>query len=89
MRRAVLGFVVAASYQRKCACTLAIVQAVVTGTAVSGVLVSLLRVVTKAALPNTPAGLRASAGQLPALFKFARLASIAQGSLHLLPASAS
>lgn len=40
-------------------------QAVVTGTAVSGVAVSLLRVTTKAALPNTPAGLRASASKQP------------------------
>ncbi|DBB06968.1 TPA: hypothetical protein ACH3X3_009618 [Trebouxia sp. C0006] len=37
-------------------------QAVVTGTAVSGVAVSLLRVITKAALPDTAEGLRKSAG---------------------------
>ncbi|DBA79274.1 TPA: hypothetical protein ACH3X2_007822 [Trebouxia sp. C0005] len=37
-------------------------QAVVTGTAVSGVAVSLLRVITKAALPDTAEGLRRSAG---------------------------
>ena len=38
-------------------------QAVVVGTASSGVLVSLLRIATKAALPGTTAGLRASAGE--------------------------
>ena len=38
-------------------------QAVVTGTAVSGVAVSLLRVITKAALPGTPTGLQASASK--------------------------
>ena len=37
-------------------------QAVVTGTAVSGVAVSLLRVITKAALPASAEGLRKSAG---------------------------
>lgn len=37
-------------------------QAVVSGTALSGVAVSLLRVVTKASLPNTVEGLRSSAG---------------------------
>lgn len=37
-------------------------QAVVSGTAVSGVAVSLLRVVTKASLPDTVEGLRRSAG---------------------------
>lgn len=37
-------------------------QAVVTGTAVSGVAVSLLRVITKASLPDTAEGLRKSAG---------------------------
>ncbi|KAK9803157.1 hypothetical protein WJX72_005612 [[Myrmecia] bisecta] len=36
-------------------------QAVVAGTATSGMLVSFLRILTKAALPATPAGLRASA----------------------------
>ena len=39
-------------------------QAVVSGTALSGVAVSLLRVVTKASLPDTVEGLRRSAGML-------------------------
>lgn len=39
-------------------------QAVVSGTAVSGVAVSLLRVITKASLPDTAEGLRRSAGML-------------------------
>ena len=39
----------------------AFTPALVAGTAVSGVVVSLLRIATKAALPATPAGLRASA----------------------------
>lgn len=43
----------------------ATLQAVVTGTAVSGVAVSLLRVITKAALPDTAEGLRKSAGTYP------------------------
>jgi hypothetical protein len=36
-------------------------QALISGTAMSGVAVSLTRVITKAAMPDTPAGLRASA----------------------------
>ena len=43
-------------------------QAVVTGTAVSGVAVSLLRVLTKAALPASAEGLRKSAG-LPTYYR--------------------
>ena len=39
-------------------------QAVVSGTALSGVAVSLLRVVTKASLPDTVEGLRRSAGMV-------------------------
>ena len=39
----------------------AILQALVSGTGVSGIAVCLLRVATKATLPDTPKGLRASA----------------------------
>ena len=51
------------------------VQAVVTGTAVSGVAVSLLRVITKAALPDTAEGLRRSAGDSPYLPTCPRIVS--------------
>ena len=56
-------------------CQTGAVQAVVTGTAVSGVAVSLLRVITKAALPDTAEGLRRSAGDSPYLPTCSRIVS--------------